>query len=192
MAAQPLVTIQPAPADIAATGVKLMPIDAPEHAAALSAILEDKANLIAPLLPNSVLVVNGSSKKLRGIGVFFKWSNPKSPRGTMVVMTSLDKGDDPRQTKPGEIELFTPVRVANIFFSRSAANRKASASAAVNTVASSATTDFNNLVQQGINELAGLSGVQATIESLSFEDYSYLGSDSTLRMLQRHYPEIHR
>ena len=191
MAAQ-TVQIRPSSPQIAATGVKLAALDAPEHADTVKAILGDDANLLAPILPNSVLVVNGSGKKLRAVGVFFRWTSPASPKGTTLVMTALDK-DDPAQLKSGDAQIYTPIQAVNHFVGIPAAKRHPPASIAPRSgVASTATLDFANLFQQELARLPGLAGVQATIDSLVFEDYSFVGPDDILIRLQRSHPEVHR
>lgn len=190
MAAQPLVQIQPGPADIAAAGIKLAAINTPEHARKVAEILGDDANLLAPLLPYSVLLVNGSTKRLRGIGIFFRWENPEiAPRAYGLI---LSRGLDPeyslRLPLPGEIKIFTPSPSATGYLSIPPPRRRQPLSGSTVIMA----TSFQDALQQDISRLSKYTNFRASIDGVLFEDYLYVGLSNVFGMLQGDNPEIHR
>ena len=70
--AQSVIEIRRGPVDVPAAGIKLVAANDPEYSATLQTILADDTQLMAPLLPYSVLVLNGSTQKLRAISVNFQ------------------------------------------------------------------------------------------------------------------------
>jgi hypothetical protein len=72
MAAQTSVQIQPSTLDVAATGVHLVSLKDIGHTKTVEAILGEDREVLAPLLPYAVLVINGSSRKLRACGIRFQ------------------------------------------------------------------------------------------------------------------------
>lgn len=161
------------PADIAAAGIKLAAINTPEHARKVAEILGDDANLLAPLLPYSVLLVNGSTKRLRGIGIFFRWENPEiAPRAYGLI---LSRGLDPeyslRLPLPGEIKMFTPSPSATGYLSIPPPRRRQPLSGSTVTMA----TSFQDALQQDISRLSKYTNFRASIDGVLFEDYLYVG-----------------
>jgi hypothetical protein len=196
--AQTVIEIRPGPADVAATGIRLVATTAPEHTATLQTILSDDAPLMAPLLPYGVLVVNGSQNKLRAMSVNFQWKDAEGlPKGRSLTLTAMALPEDPSELAPGGVLLFTPAQMANQYIAVPAANRKAflqhtqlsNANATVTQVSSAA---LPTILQQEASALADMSDFRAFVEGVVFHDFSYVGSDNLLTILQRGRPEIHR
>lgn len=78
-----------------------------------------------PMLPYTVLVVNGSSRKLRAGTVKWQWKKSNGrPGGITLTLTSMSSADDPSQMKPGDGMLFTSVQQVNQYLSLTPAHRK--------------------------------------------------------------------
>jgi hypothetical protein len=198
MTAQTVIEIRPGPADVAAAGIKLVATTALEHTATLQTILSDDAPLMAPLLPYGVLVVNGSPNKLRAISVNFQWKDAEGlPKGRSLTLTAMTQPEDPLELAPEGVLLFTPVQVANQYIGVPAANRQtflqqARFSNANTTVTQVSSAALPAILQQEASALADMTDFRAFVEGVVFHDFSYVGSDNLLTILQRGRPEIHR
>ena len=198
--AQTVIEIRRGPADVATAGIKLVAANAPEYAATLQTVLADDAPLIAPLLPYSVLVVNGSTQKLRAISINFQWKDAEdNSRGRSLTLTAMTLPDDPTELTPGETRLITPIPIANQYIAVSPANRKTFfqdahlASGGANaTVTQISSANLPAVLQQEADALASMTDFRAFVEGVVFHDFSYVGSDNLLTFIQRGRPEVHR
>jgi len=178
--------------DVEATGIKLVPATDSGRTALLNAILARDADLIAPVLPYSVLLVNGSSHKLRAIGILYQWKDADGhPRGSVRVLGAMQP-QDPAQLSPGDVRFFSPLQEVNQYLAASTTDRqdgKFIDEAGVTSVSDT----LPLLIHEEATNLAAVSGsFTASIEGIVFEDFRYLGSDNLLRFLQRTRPQIHR
>ena len=198
--AQTVIEIRRSPADVAAAGIKLVAANDPEYAATLQMILADDAPLIAPLLRYSILVINGSSQRLRAISVNFQWKDAEeSSRGRSLTLTAMTLPEDPTELAPGEIRLISPIPFANQYIAVSPANRKTFlqnaplASGGANaTVTQVSSGTLPTALQKEADALASMTDFRAFVEGVVFHDFSYVGSENLLTFIQRGRPEVHR
>ena len=198
--AQTVIEIRRGPADVASAGIKLVAADDPEYVATLQTILADDAPSLAPLLPYSVLVVNGSPQKLRAISVNFQWKDAEeNSRGRSLTLTAMTLPEDPTELAPGEIRLITPISVANQYIALPPANRRTffqnaqlSSGGANATVTQISSATLPTVLQQQVDALALMMDFRAFVEGVVFHDFSYLGSENLLTFIQRGRPEVHR
>jgi hypothetical protein len=79
--------------DFDLAGIQLLPANTPEHQGEVKQVLADDADLVAPLLPYSVLVVNHSGRKLLGVGVDYHWPGLHGQlRGSAINSHGLNRG----------------------------------------------------------------------------------------------------
>jgi hypothetical protein len=198
--AQSVIEIKPGPADVVASGIKLVAANDPEYAATLQTIIADDASSMAPLLPYSVLVTNGSTQKLRAISVNFQWKDAEeSPRGRSLTLTAMTLPEDPTELTPGGIRLITPVQIANQYIAVPPANRKTflqnaqlAGGSGNGTATQISSATLPTILQKQASALASMTDFRAFVEGVVFDDFSYVGSENLLTLIQRGRPEVHR
>ena len=193
MAAQPLVQIQPSTLDVAGTGVQIIALNDIGHTATVEELIGQDGTMVAELLPYTVLVVNGSSRKLRAVTVRWKWkkSNGK-PGGITLTLTSMSRADDPTQLVPGDGQLFTPIQSVNQYLELQHRIRSGRATAVSGTGVRQAPVDYSSIIPKRLSLMDIGSDVQAFLDGVVFEDYSFVGTDRLFGSLQRYEPKIHR
>ena len=197
MAAQPqIVQIKPSTSDLAATGVQLVPLDDIGHSATVEAILAgDTAPMLAALLPaGGVLVVNGSSKKLKIVSVAFRGPDKdQADRMAKLVIT------EELPVASGASLVFTPGSLLNHYLAASSNDRQKLFPAGAQTASSpsagaapSTAADFPSFVKESMSRLPMTKFLEAYLAGVAFDDNTFVGSDFVLGPLQRSMPEIHR
>jgi hypothetical protein len=194
MAAQPLVQIQPSTLDVAATGVQLVSLDDIGHTATVEELLGQDGAMVAKLLPYTALVVNGSSRKLRAVTVRWTWKKSTGkPGGITLTLTSMSRSDDPTQMVPGDGQLFTPIQSVNQYLGlQHQIRRGGSTTAASGGGVGRAPVDYNSIIPKQLGLMDIASDVQAFLDGVVFEDYSFVGTDRLFSSLQRYEPKVHR
>lgn len=194
MAAQPLVQIQPSALDVVATGVHLVSLDDIGHTATVEALIGQDREMIAPLLPYAVLVVNGSSRKLRAVGVRWRWKKSDGkPSGITLTLTSMSREDDPTQLAPGDGKLFTPIQSVNQYLGlQHRLRRGQQAAAPAGASVGRAPVDFSSIIPNRLGLMDIASDVQALLECVVYEDYSFVGTAKLFSSMQRYEPRVHR
>ena len=185
------VSIRPPTLDVAATQVRLLALS--DDAAKTQEILGDDAQTLAQILPYTVLLKNESARGLKAIAVRFSWDSnlPGPPRRSFILTSPLSGANDPDQLVPGGYRLFTPVAEINEYLSQSPQNRKGRHFSGPSIASQSALLPLAQTVQQGLARLAIGSGVEANLECVVFEDYSFVGSQMLRESLQRYNNLIH-
>ena len=200
------VNIRPSTLDVAATKVRLLAI--PEHADKAKEIMADDEQALTPIVPYSVLIKNESDRKLKAVGVRFRWPNDKKvpPTKSLILMlTMMMHAEDPTQLAPGGHLLFTPVSVINQYLALAPEDRKkgyfqtSSRPSAAPPGSSSigqqlAYPSLAETMQQGLGRfgIQSTSEFEALLEGVVFEDYSYVGSEQLFQSLLRYNNLIHR
>ena len=194
MAAQPpTVQIQPVTLDVAATGVQIIALNDIGHTATVEELIGQNGAMIAPLLPYAVLVVNGSPHKLRAVTVRWTWKKSTGkPGGITLTLTSMSRADDPTQLVPGDGQLFTPIQSVNQYLGLQHRLRRGSATKVGGASVSQAPVDYSSIIPKRLGLMDIASDVQAFLEGVVYEDYSFVGSDRLFSSLQRYEPKVHR
>lgn len=195
MAAQTSVQIQPSTLDVAATGVHLVSLSDVQHTRTVAAILGEDRGVLAPLLPYAVLAVNGSSRKLRAVGIRFRWNNTEGrPTQNILSLTAMSSENDPGQMLPGAAHVFTPVGFVNQYLAIEPIKRKPfpQHTQIGTTNSTSVGTNFALVVQQRLRDLKITGGVNVYLEGVVYDDYTYVGSDRLFRPMQRYQSKVHR
>jgi hypothetical protein len=193
MAAQPLVQIQPNTLDVAATGVQIIALNDIGHTATVEELIGQDGAMIAKLLPYTVLVVNGSSRKLRAVTVRWTWKKSTGkPGGITLTLTAMSHADDPTQLGPGDGQLFTPIQSVNQYLGLQHRLRRGSATVVSGAGVNQAPVDYSSIIPKRLGLMDIASDVQAFLEGVVYENYSFVGSDRLFGSLQRYEPKVHR
>jgi hypothetical protein len=199
MAAQISVQIQPSTFDVAATGVHLVSLNDIGHTKTVEAILGEDREVLSPLLPYAVLVVNGSSRKLRALGIRFQWKNTEGhPRQNVLTLTAMSSENDPGQILPGAAHVFTPIGFVNQYLAMQPIKRKPFLqNSQIGTTSSASVqlapgTNFASFAQQKLKDLKIAGGVNVYLEGVVYDDYTYVGSDRLFGPMQGYESKVHR
>jgi len=183
------VNIRPPTLDVATTKVRLLALA--DDAAKTKEILADDEQALAQILPYSVLIKNESARKLRAVGVTFRWNDgSRIPSSLTLTLTAMAHEADPDQIPPGGYRLFTPVQAINQYLVQSPEVRKGGHFRQAS-VGQRPPSSLADTIQQGLAQLMIAGGFEAWLERVVFEDYSYVGSPRLLGSLQRYNNLIH-
>jgi hypothetical protein len=189
------VKVLPPTPDVAATKVRL--ISLADDPAKTKEILGDDEQVLAPILPYSVLLKNEGPRKLRAVGVRFSWitaDDPRHPRSLVLTLTAMAHANDPDQIGPGDYQLFTPVQAVNQYLAQSPQDRKRGhfgQPPATASVGRFSPLTLAETIQQGLDQLMIASGFEAYLDGVVFEDYSYVGEPQLREILVRRNSLIH-
>jgi hypothetical protein len=165
------------------------------HTATVEAILGKDREVLAPVMPYAVLVVNGSSRKLRAVSIRFQWKNTEGHlRQNILSLTAMSSENDPGQILPGAAHVFTPVGFVNQYLAMEPIKRKPfPQNTQIGTTSSASVgTNFALVAQQRLKDLKIAGGVNVYLEGVVYDDYTYVGSDRLFGSMQRYQSKVHR
>jgi hypothetical protein len=166
------------PADASAAGITLVSAAQPMIAGVLIEIVGGEGELIKELLPFSVVLLNGSSKRVLATSVNFEWTNAQGDHtNRYFVLTSYD---GVYALEPGRGRLFVLQRRLNTYFAKPADARGVMP------------PDYSSLISAISADLAGVTNLKINVAGVVFDDFSFVGSEPIFRRLRADRPEIHR